>query len=254
MWRDGAVKGGRSSPQYHVELNSPTERQSKGRHPTILPQIPPSTLQQNITLGIAKDRSESWKITNILPENWFREMFFLNFKWCQTGYIPSQRIQQPQFDYDLTHLQPIWVLLLFHNSSAMCFLGTALKQCEQCFDILKLWKETDMCRDGWDFVWIIDTPGPSWHQKRSIKTPPRLNRTPPPPPLPTRGGPRLGLWDAAEAGRRTSKAPKMPKKSSKRLASTSDGHNRCNLASMRWRKIRIHIMKSTKKLNLMQKW
>ena len=84
--------------------------------------------------------------------------------------------------------------------------------CEECFDILKLWKETDMCRDGWDFVWIIDTPGPSWHQKRSIKTPPRLNRTPPPPPLPTRGGPRLGLWDAAEAGRRTSKAPKMPKK------------------------------------------
>ena len=78
------------------------------------------------------------------------------------------------------------VLLLFHNSSAMCFLGIALKQCEVCFDILKLWKETDMCRDGWDFVWIIDTPGPSWHQKRSIKTPPRLNRTPPPPPLTTR--------------------------------------------------------------------
>ena len=113
MWRDGAVKGGRSSPQYHVKLNSPTERQSKGRHPTILPQIPPSTLQQNITLGIAKDRSESWKITNILPENWFHEIFLIS-----NGVDNKQGIS-PVNEYSNHNAVTIWHIEAYLNFASV---------------------------------------------------------------------------------------------------------------------------------------
>ena len=69
--------------------------------------------------------------------------------------------------------------------------------------------KSDLCRyvSRWrcrDFVWIIDTPGRSWHQKRNIKTPPRLNRTT------VRPTQRIQRWDT-ENGKKRRKAPKAPK-------------------------------------------
>ena len=68
--------------------------------------------------------------------------------------------------------------------------------------------KSDLCRyvSRWrcrDFVWIIDTPGRSWHQKRNIKTP-RLNRST------VRPTQRIQSWDT-ENGKKRRKAPKAPK-------------------------------------------
>ena len=129
-------------PQYHVELNSPTERQSKGRHPTILPQIPPSTLQQNI--HIAKDRSESWKITNILPETWFHEMSLISND-------VKQRISP--FNQYSNH-NSVWHICIL---SEFCFCFTILLQC-----VFSAQRSNNM----WRMFWHFKTLKRDWYVSR----------------------------------------------------------------------------------------
>ena len=116
-------------------------------HPTILPQIPAPTPQLH-----------TWRQSKRL----IREFEYYH---CH--------IRQIVFWY-MKDLSTMW-RVAFHSLSEKHFCSCLFWRFVWHFQSLKRDRYVSrwLCRD---FVWIIDTPGPTWHQKRNIKTP-RLNRT-----------------------------------------------------------------------------
>ena len=144
-------------------------------HPTILPQIPTPTPQLHTWRQSKRLIGEfeyyhclvrkliSWNLCKNL------NMSTIQLDVCEDPF----HIRQIVFWY-MKDLSTMW-RVAFHSLSEKHFCSCLFWRFVWHFQSLKRDRYVSrwLCRD---FVWIIDTPGPTWHQKRNIKTP-RLNRT-----------------------------------------------------------------------------